>query len=388
MHAGNHADEGLSMVRVIVVLVSLTLACYPARAVAPAVLIAKEIVKQIIFDFVQARIEDTIRASFGPCKADLAEDAVKQSQTLIGLLRGGGGSGMPNIGALGNAGNLGSLSSLGAAGGQVRTVRNLQNVQSTADSVAGAAHLVGAAGGGDGAGAVAQIAGTVAGVAGTAAGMAGSAASITGAAGAAGALGAVPSMGGMGALSALGGQAVGGADAMAAMSRMMPSAAGVPGMGGADMQQAMAMMQQMMNAKPLDAAEINELALILESFGKISEAIQPGSACSADDYRRQFMRITAMTAQPGLGPQGGAMTGGVLRMMYTSFKDMQRTTAEAEQLFLQMSAEDRVEYVQTTVVEMKDQPPEGRRAFLAMIDAGMLGMPEDMRAAFRKQLAS
>ena len=41
------------MVRLIVVLLSLTLACYPAQAVAPAVLIAKEIVKQIIFDFVR-----------------------------------------------------------------------------------------------------------------------------------------------------------------------------------------------------------------------------------------------------------------------------------------------------------------------------------------------
>ncbi len=380
--------KGCRMVRVIVVLVSLTLACYPAQAAGPAVLIAKEIVKQIIFDFVQARIEDTIRASFGPCKADLAEDAVKQSRTLTGLLRGGGGGGMPNIGALGSAGNLGSLSSLGAAGGQLRTVRNLQNVQSTADSVAGAANLVGAAGGGDAALAVGQVAGAVSGAAGTAAGMSSSAASITGAAGAAGALGAVPGMGGMGGMGALGGQVIGGADAMAAMSQMMPSAAGVPGMGGADMQQAMAMMQQMMNAKPLDAAEINELAVILESFGKISEAIQPGSACSADDYRRQFMRVTAMSAQPGLGPQAGAMMGGVLRMMYTSFKEMQRTTAEAEQVFLQMNAEDRAEYVQTTVAEMKDQPPEGRRAFLAMIDAGMLGMPADMRAAFRQQLAS
>lgn len=373
------------MVRVVVVLVSLALACYPAQAVAPAVLIAKEIVKQIIFDFVQARVEDGIRASFGPCKADLAEDAVKTSRTLTGLLRGSSGAGMPNIGALGNVGTLGSL---GAVGGQVRTVGNLQNVQSTADSVASAANLVGAAGGGDGATAVAQMAGSVAGTASTAAGIAGSASSISGAAGAAGALGAVPGMGGMGALGALGGQAIGGPDAMAAMSQMMPSGAAIPGMGGADMQQAMAMMQQMMNAKPLDAAEMNELALILESFGKISEAIQPGSACSADDYRRQFMRITAMSAQPGLGPQGGAMIGGVLRMMYTSFKDMQRTTAEAEQMFMQMSADDRAEYVQTTVAEMKDQPPEGRRAFLAMIDAGMLGMPEDMRAAFRKQLAS
>ena len=375
------------MVRLIVVLLSLTLACYPAQAVAPAVLIAKEIVKQIIFDFVEARIEDGIRASFGPCKADLAEDAVKQSRTLTGLLRGSGGGGLANIGALGNAGNLGSLSSLGAAGGQVRAVRNLQNVQSTAESVAGAANLIGAAGGGDAALAVGQIAGTVSG----AAGMAGSAASVSGAAGAAGALGGIPNVGGiggMGALSALGGQAVGGADMTAAMSQMIPQGTGMAGVGGADMQQAMAMMQQMMNAKPLDAAEMNELALILESFGKISEAIQPGSACSADDYRRQFARMTAMTAQPGLGAQGGAMMNGMMRMMYTSFKDMQRSTAEAEQLFLKMNAEERAEYVQTTVVEMKDQPPEGRRAFLAMIDAGMLGMPADMRDAFRNQLAS
>ena len=385
MHPGNHAHEGLPMVRLIAVLVSLTLTCYPAQAVAPAVLIAKEIVKQIIFNFVEARIEDSIRASFGPCKADLAEDAVKTSRTLTGLLRSSGGSGLSNVGALGNVGSLGNL---GAVSGAARTARNLQNVQSTADSVASAAHLVGAAGGGDGATAIANVAGAVAGTAGTAAGVAGSAGSITGAAGAAGALGAVPGMGGMGALSGLGGQAVGGADAMAAMSRMMPPGAAMQGMGGADMQQAMAMMQQMMNAKPLDAAEINELALILESFGKISEAIQPGSACSADDYRRQFMRMTAMSAQPGLGAQGGAMVGGVLRMMYTRFKDMQRSTAEAEQQFSQMNAEERAEYVQTTLAEMKDQPPEGRRAFLAMIDAGMLGMPEDMRAAFRKQLAS
>ncbi len=380
------------MVRVIVVLVSLTLACYPAQAVGPAVLIAKELVKQIIFDFVQARVEDAIRASFGPCKADLAEDAVTQSRTLTGLLRGSGG-GMASLGALGGAGNLGSLSSLGAAGGQVRTVRNLQNVQSTASSVAGAANLASAAGGGDGALAIGQIAGTVSGVAGTAAGMAGSAASVTGAAGAVGAIGGMPNiagmpnMAGMGGLNALIGQSGGGAEAMAAMSHMMPSGAGVPGMGGADMQQAMAMMQQMMNAKPLDAAEMNELALILESFGRISEAIQPGSACSADDYKRQFMRVSAMSMQPGM-PQGGAMMGGVLRMMYTSFKEMQRSTAEAEQVFRQMNAEDRAEYVQTTVAEMKDQPPEGRRAFLAMIDSGMLGMPEDMRSAFRKQLAS
>jgi len=375
-----------------VVLISLTLACYPARAVAPVVLIAKEIVKQIIFDFVQARVEDAIRASFGPCKADLAEDAVTQSRTLTGLLRGSGG-GISNIGALGGVGNLGSLGSIGAAGGQVRAVRNLQNVQSTAGSVAGAANLASAAGGGDAALAVGQFAGTVSGVAGTAAGMAGSAASVTGAAGAVGAIGGMPnmpgmpSMSGMGGLNALVGQGGGSAEAMAAMSQMMPSAAGVPGMGGADMQQAMAMMQQMMNAKPLDAAEINELAQILESFGKISEAIQPGSACSADDYKRQFMRVSTMSMQPGM-PQAGAMVGGVLRMMYTSFKDMQRSTAEAAQVFAQMNAEDRAEYVQTTVVEMKDQPPEGRRAFLAMIDSGMLGMPLDMRAAFRKQLAT
>ncbi|MGZ8993382.1 MAG: hypothetical protein ACXW16_05130 [Burkholderiaceae bacterium] len=373
------------MVRLIAVLVSLTLACYPAQAVAPAVLIAKEIVKQIIFDFVEARIEDSIRASFGPCKADLAEDAVKTSRTLTGLLRSSGGSGLSNVGALGNVGSLGSVG--GAVSGTARAARNLQNVQSTADSVSSAAHLVGAAGGGDGATAIANVAGAVAGTAGTAAGVAGSAGSITGAAGAAGALGAVPGMDGMGALGGLGGQAIG-PDAMAAMSRMMPSGAAMQGMGGADMQQAMAMMQQMMNAKPLDAAEINELALILESFGKISEAIQPGSACSADDYRRQFMRMTAMSAQPGLGAQSSAMVGGVLRMMYTSFKDMQRSTAEAEKLFAQMNAEDRAEYVQTTLAEMKDQPPEGRRAFLAMIDAGMLGMPDDMKAAFRKQLAT
>lgn len=164
-------------------------------------------------------------------------------------------------------------------------------------------------------------------------------------------------------------------------------AARMPNMpaGAMDAQQ-MAAIQQMMSAKPLDAAELDDLAWTLERYGKAAEAIEPGSGCSADDYRRLFARMS-MIADPRIGGMMSAMTGGMLRTMYTSFKQMEQSTIEAEQTFRQMSADDRAAYIDTMAAEWKGRPAEERRAVIAMLDAGLLGVPEDMRVTLRDRLA-
>ena len=326
------------MARPIACLIALTLVVYPAQAAGPLVLIAKQLVQQIIVDFIEARIADTIRASFGPCKQDLAEDAIQGTRAVAGMLCGGGGGGLSSLGA---AGNLGSLGSLGSAAGAIGGAPN-------------AAAALGAVG-----------------TAGTIADQAASVGAITGgAASGLGALGvAIPGMGGVGA------------------TELSQLAARMPNMqaGGVDPQQ-MAAIQQMMTAKPLDAAELDELALILERFGKVAETIESGSACSAGDYRRLFTRMTVMSADPRLGGMMAAMTGGMLRTMYTSFKQMEQSTAEAERTFGQMNADDRAAYIDTMVAEWTVRPAEERRAALAMLDAGLLGVPDDMRATLRERL--
>lgn len=332
------------MFRPYVFIVALALVAYPAQAAGPLVLIAKQLVQQIIVDFIEARIADTIRASFGPCKADLAEDAIQGSRAIAGMLRGGGGGGLASLGSIGNVGNVGNLAALGSAGSAASLLSGAPNVAAGVNAARAAGTAV------DGVAALGAASG--------------------GATQALGAMGiAVPGMGGAGVseLAQLAGR-------------------GMPSMPAGSVDQ-MAGMQQMMAAKPLDAAELDDLARTLERFGKVADAIEPGTGCSAEDYRRLFTRMSIMSADPRLGGMMASMTGGMLRMMYTSFKQMEQSTAEAEQTFRQMSPEDRAAYVDTMAAEWKTRPPEEARASLAMLDAGMLGVPDDVRNALRERLA-
>jgi hypothetical protein len=326
------------MVRPLAFVLAMAIVVYPAQAAGPLVLIAKQLVQQIIVDFIEARVADTIRAAFGPCKQDLAEDAIQGTRAAMGMLRGGGGGGLSSLGAVGNLGSLGSLSSAAGAMGGAPSAAAALGAAGTAGTMVDQATSLGAVAGG--------------------------------AASGLGALGiAVPGMGGAGA------------------NELSQLAARMPGMqaGAVDPQQ-MAAIQQMMTAKPLDAAELDELAVILERFGKVAETIEPGSGCSAGDYRRLFTRMTVMSADPRLGGMMAAMTGGMLRTMYTSFKQMEQSTAEAERTFRQMSADDRAAYIDAMAAEWTVRPPEERRAALGMLDAGLLGVPDDMRATLRDRL--
>ncbi len=51
-----------------------------------------------------------------------------------------------------------------------------------------------------------------------------------------------------------------------------------------------------------------------------------------------------------------------------------------------MNADDRAAYIDTMVAEWTVRPAEERRAALAMLDAGLLGVPDDMRATLRERL--
>ncbi len=73
----------------------------PAQAAGPLVLLAKQVVKRMLTDFLEDRIADGIRASFGPCKQDLANDAIDRTRAVKSLLNPGGPSALAAAGSLG-----------------------------------------------------------------------------------------------------------------------------------------------------------------------------------------------------------------------------------------------------------------------------------------------
>ena len=338
----------------------LALASPPSSAVGPLVLVAKQIVQGFVKDFIEQRIDQAIRASFGPCKADLAEAAVATRRSLTG---GIGGGGVPGLGALGALGGLGSAGAALRAGvpGQGGVLAN---------AGAAAAALQAPTGG---------MPGTGAATLGAATPLAGMGATASGAGSGAGMLpGMLPGMPGMPGMP--GAALLSGMPGMPGAANALGSMAAVGAGGGADMAGAMAMLQQMMSAPPLTDAEFDDFVRRLERFGKVAESIEPGIGCSADDYRR--MLGTVRTAG---GPMSG-MGGGMLRMMHTTLLDAEQRLAETATMFEQMTPEDRAETVESLAADLRSGPPEGRRATLAMVDAGMLKMPPDMAAALRARL--
>jgi len=316
---------------------ALALASTPAPAVGPLVLIAKQIVQGMVKNFIEQRIDQAIRATFGPCKADLAEAAVATRRSLSGAI---GGGGVPGLGA------LGALGGLGTAGAALRAGVPGQGA-GLANAGAAAAALQATSGG---------IPGATAATLGAAAPLSGAGAAVIGAGGGAAMLQTMP----------------GAANALGSM--------GALGAGGGDMAGAMAMLQQMMSAPPLTDAEFDDFVRRLERFGKVAESIEPGIACSADDYRRMLG-----TVRVAGGPMSG-MGGGMLRLMHTQLLDAERRLAETATMFEQMAPEDRADMVESLATDLRSGPPEGRRATLAMIDAGMLRMPPEMAAALRARL--
>ena len=372
----------------------------PTQAAGPLVLLAKQVVQKMLTDFIEDRIADGIRASFGPCKQDLANDVIERSRAVTGLL----GSGGPSV--------LGAVGSLGGATQALQSTQALQAAQS-ARGVGGAAlpsvaaQATGVAGAlGPGAARAIEIVQAkdrveqAVGKAQDASVQVKSAVNTVNRLGAGasapdgGAVSASPLLGMLPGLTGNGGGAASD-DASQVTARMHDLVRGsVSGLAsgqasaGMDTQGAMAQMQSMMSAPPLTPPEMAELSHMLERLGKVAEAVEPGTpACSAADYQRLFMRLTVAGADPRMGGMAMAMTGGMLRMFHTSLKQMSQDSAESEALFTKMSPQDRAEYIETTALELKLAPPQARRAFIAMLDADLIGAPADMRVALKARLA-
>jgi hypothetical protein len=351
-------------------------ASLPAQAFAPLVLLAKEMAKQFIRNFIEGRIDDAIRASFGPCKRDIAQDVIQRRRQLTGPLEGGGGP-MPGIGGLASLGNLGAaMGALRGAGGAMGGgAINPGNIPSMADMAAAAgnsrvASVAQAAGRAQEGEQVVEQASSVIAKASSAADQVSSAADRV-----AGATAEVQAAAGTAGIAGI---------STGAHPGGMPGMPMGAGPGGIDMQAAMSMMQQMMSGPPLSPAEFDDLIVKLVRWGKVSEAVYPGTGCSEEDYRRLLGRASVTAARD---PRGGAMYGGMLRMIYTTFQDMEQKFARADELFLQMTPQDRADYVETMSADLKSGVPENRRAFLAILDQGLLHPPQDMLAALRQQLA-
>jgi hypothetical protein len=354
----------------------LLLTCYPAHAVAPAVILVKQLVQKMVGDWIEAGVATSIRASFGPCKQDLAEEAVNRTRGSVSGLIGGG---MPGLGGLGN---LGKLANIGGAAGNVGTVTGAAG---TAGRVVGAAGRVADATGAAGSAASAPTLPAIPGMPGMP-GMTG-----------------IPGMPGMPSMMAGG---IPGTPTMPpefaarmrdmvgiSLDQMSPEhrAQMTTGQGGVG--NSFASMQQMMSAPPLSADEVNELALILERLSKASQNLTPdraatNTACTADDFRRIFGRMTGASAGPNAAAMAAVapMMNGMLRMMHTSFSQMQQRLGESEVMLQKLSPEEREEYVETMATELASKPAEHRAAMRAMIDNGLMRGPEEMMRALRSRI--
>jgi hypothetical protein len=80
------------------------------------------------------------------------------------------------------------------------------------------------------------------------------------------------------------------------------------------------------------------------------------------------------------------MTGGVLRMMLGSMRDMQKKLDEARATFAKMPETERSEYVETMAAEFRGWDKDNKQALLGMVETNFLGMPDTMKTQLLARL--
>ena len=88
------------MKRILVAASILTLLAVPAQAALPLAFFAKQIIQEIVKDFIQSELTALVRQSLGPCKSMLADMGVGAAGTIQGLVsgaRGMGGGAIPGL---------------------------------------------------------------------------------------------------------------------------------------------------------------------------------------------------------------------------------------------------------------------------------------------------
>lgn len=356
----------------------------PAQAFDPLTMIAKEIIKSTIKEFIHNRVMDGLKAQMGQCAFMLAQvgagsGAVKYQAAQAGLRRidrlvDTGVSALPGIpgGPQIADADMAAMKASGAA------------MQRMTDPTGGA------------------IPGMPAGMPSMPAGMPGmptmpagipagmpSVAGMPGMpnlpnmpnmpgmpGGGGGSMGAMPSgaaMGAMGGMSA----------AMPNMAALGVSPGAMAGMGGGTVspeQMAMVnqMMMQMSQAPPMTSAEVQELGDRTVAMSEMFADLLPAeSRCSPEDTRTSI-QLAAST------PMGN----GPMRVMLDAFRKMDASIAQSRATFEQMSPTARQEFVDTALTDYQAMGEEERRAYAMMIKGNYFGMPAEMQASVQAAIAA
>jgi hypothetical protein len=132
-------------------------------------------------------------------------------------------------------------------------------------------------------------------------------------------------------------------------------------------------MQAMQDGEPLTSAEVDELATLLERMSTAMPSAAP--QCKPGELKTVLQQAS-----------DSPMTGGVLRMMLGSMRDMQKKLDEARATFANMPEAERSEYVETMAAEFRGWDKENKQALLGMVETNFLGMPDTMKTQLLARL--
>ena len=132
-------------------------------------------------------------------------------------------------------------------------------------------------------------------------------------------------------------------------------------------------MQAMQESEPLTSAEVDELATLLEQMSTAMPSAAP--QCKPGELKTVLQQAS-----------DSPMTGGVLRMMLGSMRDMQQKLDEARATFAKMPEAERSEYVETMAAEFRGWDKENKQALLGMVETNFLGMPDTMKTQLLARL--
>lgn len=132
-------------------------------------------------------------------------------------------------------------------------------------------------------------------------------------------------------------------------------------------------MQAMQEGPPLTSAEVDELATLLERMSTAMPSAAP--QCKPGELKTVLQQAS-----------DSPMTGGVLRMMLGSMRDMQKKLDEARDTFAKMPEAERSEYVETMAAEFRGWDKDNKQALLGMVETNFLGMPDTMKTQLLARL--
>ena len=132
-------------------------------------------------------------------------------------------------------------------------------------------------------------------------------------------------------------------------------------------------MQAMQDGEPLTSAEVDELATLLERMSTAMPSAAP--QCKPGELKTVLQQAS-----------DSPMTGGVLRMMLGSMRDMQQKLDEARNTFAKMPEAERGEYVETMAAEFRGWDKDNQQALLGMVETNFLGMPDTMKTQLLARL--